>query len=97
MHDPRDVHLSAVECILRYLCGALSHGLLLCPSTASVLLVYTDVDWARCPDTRRPTSGYVVFLGENLVSQSSKRQPTVPRSSAETEYRAVANGVVEAS
>jgi hypothetical protein len=38
-----------------------------------------------------------VFLGTNLVSWATKRQPIVSRSSAEAEYRVVANGVVEAS
>jgi hypothetical protein len=37
-----------------------------------------------------------VFLGDNLVSWSSKRQNIVSRSSAEAEYHAVANGVAEA-
>jgi len=96
MHDPRDGHLSAVKRILRYLRGTLGHGLLLRPSSTSALVVYTDADWAGCPDTRKSTSGYAVFLGDNLVSWSSKRQPTVSRSSAEAEYRAVANGVAEA-
>jgi hypothetical protein len=96
MHDPRDVHLSAVKRILRYLHGTLGHGLLLHPSMTTALLVYIDADWAGCPDTRKSTSGYAMFLGDNLVSWSSKRQTTVSRSSAEAEYRVVANGVAEA-
>jgi len=36
-----------------------------------------------------------MFLGDNLVSWSSKRQNTVSRSSAKAEYRIVANGIVE--
>ena len=96
MHDPRDGHLSAVKRILRYLRGTLGHGLLLRPSSTSALVVYTDADWASCPDTRKSTPCYAVFLGDNLVSWSSKRQPTVSRSSAEAEYRVVANDVAEA-
>ena len=95
MHAPRDSHLSAVKRILRYLRGTSHHGLLLRPSSPSELVVYTDADWAGCPDTRKSTSGYAVFLGGNLISWSSKRQTTVSRSSAEAEYRAVANGVAE--
>ncbi|GKD91210.1 ribonuclease H-like domain-containing protein, partial [Tanacetum coccineum] len=54
-----------------------------------------DADWVGCPTTRRSTFGYCVFLGNNLLSWSSKRQPTLSRSSAEAEYRGVANAVVE--
>jgi hypothetical protein len=59
-------------------------------------MIYTDVDWVGCPNTRRSTSGYVVFLRTNLISSSLKRQNVVSRSSAEVEYRAVANGMAEA-
>jgi len=96
MHDPRETHLVAAKRILRYLQGTLSHGLVIPRTAPTQLRVYTDADWAGCPDTRRSTSGYAVFLGGSLVSWSSKRQPTVSRSSAEAEYRVVANGVAEA-
>jgi hypothetical protein len=42
-------------------------------------------------------SGYAVFLGDNLVSWSTKWQTIVSRSSAEAEYHAVANGVAKAT
>nr|GEW88859.1 ribonuclease H-like domain-containing protein [Tanacetum cinerariifolium] len=51
----------------------------------------------RCPVTRRSTSRYYVFLGDNLLTWSSKRQDTLSRSSAEAEYRGVANAVAETS
>jgi hypothetical protein len=80
-----------------YIRGTLHLGLYLRPSSAEDLVVYSDADWAGCPDTRKSTSGYAVFLGANLISWSSKRQATVSRSSAEAEYHAVANAVAEAS
>jgi hypothetical protein len=95
MHDPREPYLTAMKRILRYLQGTPDYGLLLRRSSSSDLVVYTDADWADCPDTRRSTSGSAVFLGDNLVSWSAKRQTVVSRSNAEVEYRVVANGVAE--
>jgi hypothetical protein len=87
----------ALKRILRYLQGTMSLGLTMRRSSHTELLVYTDADWAGCLDTRRLTSGYEVFLGDNLVSWSSKRQHTVFWSSAKAEYRVVANGISEAT
>ncbi|OIT24891.1 putative mitochondrial protein [Nicotiana attenuata] len=95
MHDPRVDHMQALKRIIRYIQGTLDYGLHLYSSPVSSLVSYTDADWGGCPDTRRSTSGYCVFLGDNLISWSSKRQPTLSRSSAEAEYRGVANVVSE--
>nr|XP_020189339.2 uncharacterized mitochondrial protein AtMg00810-like [Aegilops tauschii subsp. strangulata] len=95
MHDPREQHLAAIKRILRYIKGTLSHGLQLYSTLSDSMI--TDADRAGCPDTRRSTSGFCVFLDDNHVSWSSKRQHTVSRSSAEAEYRVVANAVAEAS
>ena len=95
MHAPRDSHWTLVKRILRYIRGTMTLGLTLTASTSLEMVAYSDADWAGCPDTRRSTSGYCVYLGPSLVSWSSKRQPTVSRSSAEAEYRVVANAVVE--
>jgi hypothetical protein len=95
MHDPREPHLTAMKRILRYLQRTLDYNLLLRRSSSFDLVVYTYADWTGCPDTRRSTSGYAVFLGDNLVSWSAKRQTVVSRSSAEAEYHVVANGVAK--
>ncbi|XP_071739935.1 uncharacterized mitochondrial protein AtMg00810-like [Rutidosis leptorrhynchoides] len=95
MHDPREQHLHALKRIVRYIQGTLDMGLQLYASSPTTLVAYSDADWAGCPTTRRSTSGYCVFLGNNLLSWSSKRQLTPSRSSAEAEYRGVANAVAE--
>ena len=95
MHNPKVEHMTALKRILRYVKGTLSYGLHMYKSKLSSLISYTDADWGGCPDTRRSTFGLCVFLGDNLISWSSKRQPTLSKSSAEAEYRGVANVVSE--
>nr|GEV89691.1 ribonuclease H-like domain-containing protein [Tanacetum cinerariifolium] len=95
MHDPREPHFSTLKRILRYVQGTLDYGLQLFSSTTDSLIAYSDADWAGRPTTRRSTLRYCVFLGNNLLSWSSKRQPTLSHSSAEAEYRGVTNAVAE--
>jgi hypothetical protein len=85
MHEPREPHPAALKRILRYIRLTLHLGLLLRSSSSGDLTVYSDADWVGCCDMRKSTSGYAVFFGDNLVSWSS----------AEAEYRSVANSVAE--
>ncbi|GJU79212.1 ribonuclease H-like domain-containing protein [Tanacetum coccineum] len=71
------------------------HGLQLYSSSTTYLVAYSDVDWAGFPTTRRSTSGYCVFLGNNLLSWSFKCQQTLSQSSVEVEYHGVTNAVAE--
>nr|GEY86925.1 ribonuclease H-like domain-containing protein [Tanacetum cinerariifolium] len=95
MHDLREPHFSALKRVLRYVHGTLEYGLQLFSSSTTDLVAYSNVDWAGCPTTRRSTFSYCVFLGNNLLFWSVKRQPTLSRSSAEAEYHGVANAVAE--
>ncbi|XP_026415820.1 uncharacterized protein LOC113311186 [Papaver somniferum] len=103
MHAPTDIHFLAVKRIFRYLKGTLGKGLFFRPSSSfqvsgsfyDTVYAYSDVDWAGNPDNRRSTAGTCVFVGPNLISWSSKKQPTVSRSSTEAEYRALALAAAE--
>ncbi|XP_040987785.1 uncharacterized mitochondrial protein AtMg00810-like, partial [Juglans microcarpa x Juglans regia] len=96
LHAPTEDHFLAVKRILRYVKGTIHFGLTFRPSSSpGALVAYSDTDWADCPDTRRSTSGYSIYLGDNLVSWSAKKQPTVFRSSCESEYCALAFTVAE--
>ncbi|CAL2257492.1 unnamed protein product [Prunus armeniaca] len=61
------------------------------------LLVYSDSDWAGDPNTRRSTTGYVVYLGNNPIPWQSRKQNYVSRSSTYAEYKALANSAYEFS
>ncbi|GJU87512.1 ribonuclease H-like domain-containing protein, partial [Tanacetum coccineum] len=97
MHDPREPHLNAMKRVVCYLRGTTDLGLQLFRSTTSQLIAYSDADWVGCPATRQSTSGYCVFLGDNLLTWSSKLQDTLSRSTTEAEYRRVVNVVAETS
>jgi hypothetical protein len=95
LQRPTINHWTAVKRILRYLKHTLFHGLFLQRNSPNQLHAYSDADWAGCPDDRRSTGGYCIFLGTNLISWSSRKQATVSCSSTEAEYRSLANTTAE--
>ncbi|GJR26994.1 retrovirus-related pol polyprotein from transposon TNT 1-94 [Tanacetum coccineum] len=82
-------HLHAVKRIFRYLRGTVNHGLWYPKDSLIAQTAFADADHAGCQDTRRSTSGSMQFLGDRLVSWSSKRQKSVAISSTEAEYIAM--------
>ncbi|XP_034223728.1 uncharacterized mitochondrial protein AtMg00810-like [Prunus dulcis] len=58
-------------------------------SSSLQLQAYSDADWVGCPDTRRSTTGWCMFLGDALISWKCKKQDHVSKSSTKAEYRAM--------
>nr|GFC24392.1 hypothetical protein [Tanacetum cinerariifolium] len=82
--DPSHYHGSAyrkaLTCGLRifwYLRGTVSQGLWYPKDSSIALTAFADADHAGCQDTCRSTSDSMQFLGDRLISWSSKRQKSV--------------------
>jgi hypothetical protein len=88
-------HWEAVKRILRYVKGNVALGLKVRKSDSVLVSAFADANWVGCPDDRRSTRGFAVFLGNNLVSWCARKQVTVSRSSTKAEYKALANATVE--
>nr|GEV09122.1 retrovirus-related Pol polyprotein from transposon TNT 1-94 [Tanacetum cinerariifolium] len=79
-------HIHVVKRIFRYLCGTVNLGLWYSKDSSVALTAFADADHTGCQDTRRSTYGSLQFLGDRLISWSSKRQKSVAISSTEAEY-----------
>ncbi|GKG30444.1 hypothetical protein Tco_0422932 [Tanacetum coccineum] len=67
----------------QYLKGTVNQGLWYLKDSSIELTAFADADHVGCQDTRCSTSGSMQFLGDRLVSWSSKRQKSNAISSTE--------------
>ena len=67
-------HFAFVKKILRYVKGTLNIGLEIRKSPSLLFIAFVDADWAGCPDDRKSTRGFAIFLGPNLISWSARKQ-----------------------
>ncbi|XP_019054011.1 PREDICTED: uncharacterized protein LOC109114964 [Nelumbo nucifera] len=96
LQSPTFAHWSFVKHILRYLKSTVEFGLCITPSSITSMHIFSDSDWAGCPDYRCSQGSYCIFLGNNLHSWSSRKYATVSRSSTEAKYRSLALATSEA-
>jgi hypothetical protein len=108
MSNPGATHWTAAKRILRYLKGTRDYGIEFNGADVSLsyrddgklhlddcIKVFADADYAGDLDTRRSTSGYVLFAFGGPLAWRSKRQKHVTSSTMEAEYVSLFTGTQE--
>lgn len=67
MHQSTIVHFKAMKRVHLFLRGTISRCFAITPSRTDILSAFGDVDWAWCPDDRKLTGGFLIYLGNNLI------------------------------
>nr|GEV29904.1 hypothetical protein [Tanacetum cinerariifolium] len=83
---PTEKTLKEVKRIFCYLRGTVNTGLWYTKDSGFELTGFLDADYAGCKDTFKRTSDGAQFLGEKLVSWSSKKQDCMALSTTKAEY-----------
>ncbi|KAG7559745.1 Reverse transcriptase RNA-dependent DNA polymerase [Arabidopsis thaliana x Arabidopsis arenosa] len=95
MNEPQHAHWNAALRVVRYLKNSPGQGILLRANTPLILTAWCDSDHGACPLTQRSLTGWFIQLGDSPLSWKTRKHDVVSRSSAEAEYRAMANTVSE--
>jgi hypothetical protein len=62
LHYQMIIHWEKFKRILWYAKGTLGHGLKIVIPSSLILSRFSNVDWAGCPNNRRSTGGFAIFL-----------------------------------
>ena len=89
LHNPSSTHWTTAKRVLRYLTSSFDHGIQYTMSQLQ-LNAFCNFDWAGCLNDRRSTTGFAIFLGDCLISWSTKKQSVVSRSSIDAKYKSLA-------
>ncbi|CAL1351957.1 unnamed protein product [Linum trigynum] len=74
MHSPTSTHWQHVKRLLRYIAGTRTVGLQIRRQSLPLSLrIFSDSDWAGDVDDRTSTSGFLIYLGDTLLSWKSKK------------------------
>ena len=95
MQVPRVVHLDGVYRVLAYIKRAPGKGLLYQKQGHLMVEAYSDAGYAGDKADRKSHGRYATYVGGNLVTWRSQKQSVVSRSTAESEYRAMADTTAE--
>lgn len=93
--DPGQGHWNAIKTILAYLSGTAHHGICFGGkgiSDKSILVGFTDADFAADIVKRKSTTGMVFLFFGGAVSWGSKRQRSTALSTADSEFYAASEG-----
>ena len=89
-------HWEAGKRVLRYVCGTTDEGIFYKRAENSILVGYCNSNWGGSINDSKSTSGYVFNIGSGSISWSSRKQPIVTLSTAESEYVALASAACQA-
>ena len=95
MHEPKQIHWQGALRVLAYIKNSQGNDLIYSKHGHLQIEAYSDSDYAGDRGDKKSTSGYCTYVGGNLVTWRIKKQTVVSRSSAETEYRVMAQTCCE--
>ena len=92
--DPREIHLTAVKRVYRYLKGTLDYTLKFTKEEEGKLKGCSDASWCTTKD-KKSITGYLIRIQKNIIGWRSKKQNMVTMSTCESELVAMAETVKE--